>query len=345
MLDNDLRRLERRSAETASPQDEALLLRARVRSGQLDPSRLELAAQTGHVAANLAVGRERPATKTWRDLRGWAERLSSFGWETNARAGLADAEQWMSVVRFAFTKLSAAGAPHTLEEHSRVLTIRLDALRVWLADPNPSTRAGVARVMRSKLDPPAADTESIALAGLDDLHVALSVSQALLISNVLGLRATREKDVVFGDWWPYELEVPPERLIARIRGAVRRAIAPWALGERDPVAERLRDPLERMEIASPCSMTWESLIPVPGDPRVRRCEGCKTNVYDLSELGRVEALRLLRDHEGTPLCARLFVREDGRVLTRDCLSTRGRASGDRPGDRPASLLGGVNWWA
>ncbi len=76
--------------------------------------------------------------------------------------------------------------------------------------------------------------------------------------------------------------------------------------------ERAR--LDSIRIASPCPAKWEEMA---GDDRVRFCGLCKKNVYDLSALTRGEAERLLGEKEGK-LCARLFRRADGTVLTRDC---------------------------
>jgi len=54
-----------------------------------------------------------------------------------------------------------------------------------------------------------------------------------------------------------------------------------------------------------------------GDNRVRFCNHCQLNVYNLSALSRVEAEELIASTEGR-LCARLFRRADGTVLTENC---------------------------
>ena len=54
-----------------------------------------------------------------------------------------------------------------------------------------------------------------------------------------------------------------------------------------------------------------------GDDSVRFCDHCRLNVYNLSALTRVEAEALLASTEGK-LCARLYRRSDGTVLTKDC---------------------------
>jgi hypothetical protein len=72
--------------------------------------------------------------------------------------------------------------------------------------------------------------------------------------------------------------------------------------------------IDRMRIATPCPISWEQMI---GDHRVRLCDHCQLNVYNISELSRAEAEKLIASTEGR-LCARLFRRADGTVLTKDC---------------------------
>jgi hypothetical protein len=54
-----------------------------------------------------------------------------------------------------------------------------------------------------------------------------------------------------------------------------------------------------------------------GDARVRHCTLCDLNVYNLSEMTRAEVPDLIARTEGR-LCARLYRRADGTLLTRDC---------------------------
>ena len=75
-----------------------------------------------------------------------------------------------------------------------------------------------------------------------------------------------------------------------------------------------RVPLEQIRIANPCLARWEEM---EGDDRVRFCGACKKNVYNLSALPRSEAEALVASHEGK-MCAALFRRKDGTVLTADC---------------------------
>ncbi len=72
--------------------------------------------------------------------------------------------------------------------------------------------------------------------------------------------------------------------------------------------------LENIQIASPCNADWNSMS---GDERVRFCGDCRKQVYNLSGMSADEAEALLREKEGD-LCARLYRRADGTVLTTDC---------------------------
>lgn len=74
------------------------------------------------------------------------------------------------------------------------------------------------------------------------------------------------------------------------------------------------DQLNHLRIASPCPANWENM---KGDDRVRFCEFCNLNVYNIAELTRSEAASLVANAEGR-ICARLYRRNDGTVITRDC---------------------------
>lgn len=73
-------------------------------------------------------------------------------------------------------------------------------------------------------------------------------------------------------------------------------------------------PLERINVASPCSASWDEM---KGDERARFCRQCQLHVYNLSGMTRSEAERLIEQREGR-LCVRLYRRPDGTVITRDC---------------------------
>lgn len=72
--------------------------------------------------------------------------------------------------------------------------------------------------------------------------------------------------------------------------------------------------IDRLRIATPCPISWEQMT---GDNHVRFCGHCQLNVYNISELSRTEAEALIASTEGR-ICAKLYRRADGTVLTKDC---------------------------
>jgi len=61
-------------------------------------------------------------------------------------------------------------------------------------------------------------------------------------------------------------------------------------------------------------MAWDDMT---GNERVRFCSQCKLNVYDISAMTKSEAESFISNAEGR-ICARLYRRADGTILTRDC---------------------------
>ncbi|MFT3687141.1 MAG: hypothetical protein QM783_19830 [Phycisphaerales bacterium] len=102
--------------------------------------------------------------------------------------------------------------------------------------------------------------------------------------------------------------------------------------------------LQRAQIAAPCHARWEDMT---GDDRVRHCAECRLDVYNIAEMTDAQAEALLRlafDDDGSskkPLCARIFRRADGTVITANCpvgldaISTKAR----RGAARIAAALG------
>jgi hypothetical protein len=75
--------------------------------------------------------------------------------------------------------------------------------------------------------------------------------------------------------------------------------------------------LDLIEIANPCPASWDKMR---GDDRVRFCDQCQLNVYNISAMPREEAIQLLarRGETRGRLCVRLYKRADGTVITADC---------------------------
>jgi hypothetical protein len=72
--------------------------------------------------------------------------------------------------------------------------------------------------------------------------------------------------------------------------------------------------LARIHVATPCTADWSQMT---GDERVRHCAHCKKDVFNLSDMSRAQAERLIIERNGD-LCARYYQRKDGTVLLADC---------------------------
>lgn len=82
----------------------------------------------------------------------------------------------------------------------------------------------------------------------------------------------------------------------------------------EPRASRRPLPLlDRLFVATPCGVPWESMH---GDARVRFCGKCEKPVYNVSAMTRDEAEGFLRTAESP--CVRFYQRPDGTILTADC---------------------------
>jgi hypothetical protein len=77
---------------------------------------------------------------------------------------------------------------------------------------------------------------------------------------------------------------------------------------------RFKNSLDQVRVAAPCNVGWESMF---GNERVRFCGQCQLNVYNLSEMTKPEAERLISQTEGR-LCIRYYQRKDGSVITQNC---------------------------
>ena len=94
------------------------------------------------------------------------------------------------------------------------------------------------------------------------------------------------------------------------------------------------DLIDRVEIASPCSMKWEDL---DGDGCTRHCRQCELDVHNFSDMTRTEVESILANTTGR-LCATWYRRADGTMMTRDC--PVGLAAVRRHARRAAVLVGG-----
>ena len=210
MTDSHLRELERRFRASASVEDEAAWLRARVQAGELSQERLELAAYLGHPAAGAPPGNPdltwtpENQAPTWR----WAEGLARWGVEAQTRAAVAATRQ---------------------------------ALRFWEAGDPLDYRPHVAVELAERwiLTPEAANLDA-------QLAQAHESADALSESPSAGSRGKVAWAAACCALCPFdtshaccEAVYAADEVVDGVPTRVRDELVPWALGYSDPVRERV----------------------------------------------------------------------------------------------------------
>ena len=107
---------------------------------------------------------------------------------------------------------------------------------------------------------------------------------------------------------------------------------------RHPPVLSARDAVDEIDIASPCTVPWDSMR---GTELVRFCGQCHQNVYNIQSFTRPEARRLIEAREGRR-CVRILRRDDGTVVTANCW-TRLRAARRRGWLAVAAVLVMIGW--
>ena len=82
------------------------------------------------------------------------------------------------------------------------------------------------------------------------------------------------------------------------------------LADSSSLAHHLSD----LVIDTPCPMDWHRM---DGDDRKRFCSRCEKHVYNIAEMTEQEALQLIGNGERA-ICARIFRRPDGTIVTSQC---------------------------
>ncbi|MEO8551758.1 MAG: hypothetical protein ABI678_17395 [Kofleriaceae bacterium] len=104
----------------------------------------------------------------------------------------------------------------------------------------------------------------------------------------------------------------------------------------DSAAPKPAFELPNVRLGFACKQRWDDMV---GDDRVRACAGCDRPVFNLSEMTREEASRVLATRGLTP-CVRFYRRPDGTVMTTDC-PTGTRREGRRLAVVASSLAAGT----
>ena len=156
MADERVRELERRFQESRAPDDEAAWLRERVRTGQLDPRHLDLAAFMGHAPAALAGGQPDAEEDRREGVLGFFQRAASgregqfVSWARHVTSTLPGAFGKECAVRAALAAARLVEAPWSdqHDDDSR-LTQAVELAQRWLEAPS----AGVAAEAGQTLPP------------------------------------------------------------------------------------------------------------------------------------------------------------------------------------------------
>jgi len=72
--------------------------------------------------------------------------------------------------------------------------------------------------------------------------------------------------------------------------------------------------IKKVQIATPCLAPW---VNMPGDDRVRGCQKCSRNVYNVEVMDEFDLLQMIKQKEGK-VDPRVFRRRDGTIITNDC---------------------------
>ncbi len=239
MTDSRLRELGREWRKTGNLEDEAVWLLERVRTGDLEQSRLKLAAHCGSSSAAVAIQIEpTPAGRVQgSDLGVWSEHLAGLGGrESVVRVLVGVARALLSRVD---SSLLSDSCLVVLDHAERELQVS----EFWVSDPNPRTRKHAARLgatyerPRSTFNPrsywvPSEPNEELAwhskfLAGATVGAIATGLEDELSSCLARGLGRPHS--------YRGRLELPSG--LAEL--SLRQEVVPWALGYRDPVRDRV----------------------------------------------------------------------------------------------------------
>lgn len=69
--------------------------------------------------------------------------------------------------------------------------------------------------------------------------------------------------------------------------------------------------LENFEVPQPCSMNWDEM---PGNEEIRHCDKCQHQIYNLSEMPKRRALKVLNQPNET-VCVTYLQDEHNQVIT------------------------------
>lgn len=214
MSDERLRELERRWIETGSVEDETAYLLERVRVGDIDNSRLTLAAYLGSPVAIRVAGTSRENHPT--DLELWIYSLHSWEKQVAVRVAIICAEVVIPIVAQA---LPSRANPQLL----------ISVAKSWLQNQTKHTQSRayeIADDMGQLVQSLGQIPPSTRYAVKTHMHAALAISAADAVTT-----ATQASQAA--------LAAERANGFVNIRQAIQESLIPWALGYSDPFLERV----------------------------------------------------------------------------------------------------------
>jgi len=226
MSDSRLRDLERGWRRTGSLRDEAAYLQEQLRAGELERTRLELAAYCGHEPAQLALAAEAP---TELELDAWIAGLQPQGGvEALRRAALAAAEFVLQHWCDPPEGPTDADPFDALPGSTTFGEVRDDTAATWEEARNfvlCPCRPHVPRMPIVGVNPP---------------------RPYALLANLVGIGwPPSSVDAVHEALWRLRGSDLPDAA-SELRGAIREALVPWALGRGDPLRVGWATPVSRL---------------------------------------------------------------------------------------------------
>lgn len=235
MIDRFLRELERRFKETGAPEDEAQWIRLRLRAGLLKHDQVKLASYLAHPAARLVVPSPLIANSYGEDPT--LPEGCTLRWLLDGGRGDGGLAQFgkMVMVRAAIAAVRYVHDP--LVDRSARGSAVMRAVEAWALDPSPATRGECVREYEKSVQvgPLVPGDGPCYAAGYSEKPDGCTGWVANCRSEITSA-ASRAGDID-GD--------PDEPHLVRslsgeetIQAAICAELIPWALGYRDPIAER-----------------------------------------------------------------------------------------------------------
>lgn len=232
MSDEALREAERRWRSSQALDDGVAWMQLRLRTG--DRAAVELLAELGDAAARAAL----PETK-WLEPDKWLKTLEQWLLRLGARGPEELVRTHVALARVApMSPIGRGrGAPAV-----RLAIAALEAAERWLVEPTEQNGQAARAAGEAALAATARARSNISAI---EAMTFDAIKAALAIGDPAGARPSPHPRMVWTCPWPYHarsrLTVPHP--VHAIRDAVRRELLPWALGEHDPVLDRIRSAL------------------------------------------------------------------------------------------------------